>query len=60
MLLVSLTLKKPHRSRLHESTPPHYDSFVGQLGDAIKNAWWMTFFWRWDGTTTPGDYDLHL
>lgn len=46
--------------QLHESTPPHYDSFVGQLGDAIKNAWWMTFFWRWDSTTTPGDYDLHL
>jgi peptidoglycan/LPS O-acetylase OafA/YrhL len=20
----------------------------------------MTFFWRWDSTTTPGDYDLHL
>lgn len=52
--------ENPTPFKLHESTPPHYDSFVVQVGDAIKNAWWMTFFWRWDSTTTPGDYDLHL
>ena len=45
---------------LHESTPPHYDSFIVQIADAVKNAWWMTYFWRWKSTTTPGDYNLHL
>ena len=50
----------PMPFELHESTPPHYDNFFLQIGDAIKNAFWMTYFWRWDSTTTPGDYDLHL
>ena len=52
--------ERPMLFELHESTPPHYDGFFVQIGDAIKNAWWMTYFWRWDSTTTPGDYDLHL
>ena len=50
----------PAPFELHESTPPHYDNFFLQIGDAIKNAFWMTYFWRWDSTTTPRDYDLHL
>ena len=45
---------------LHEATPPRYDTFYVQVSDAIKNAFVMTYSWRWDMNTTPGDYDLHL
>jgi peptidoglycan/LPS O-acetylase OafA/YrhL len=60
MLTNVIHSENPTPFELHESIPPRYDSFMIQVVDAAKKAWWMTFLWRWDSTTTPGDYDLHL
>jgi len=43
-----------------EHTPPQFDSFPVQMGDALQKVWIMSNFWQWDVVIGPGIYDGHL